>query len=113
MGSTSQPLTPSEGALVRAKGEAGVGSRGSEEAGGGTGRGRGLAEKTAGSRRHRVGRAFPARLVVLQPQLLQGEEETTTSSNTKTEFLVAAFKSRGQLSENGPPETCSRTPSWP
>lgn len=93
MGSTSQLLTPSEGALVLAEGEAGVGSRGSEEAGGGAGRGRGLAEKTAGSRGHWVGWAFPARLVVLQPQLLQGEEETT-SSNNKTEFLVAAFKSR-------------------
>lgn len=111
MGSTSQLLTPSEGALVLAEGEAAVGSRGSEEAGGGAGRGRGLAEKTAGSRGHWVGWAFPARLVVLQPQLLQGEEETT-SSNNKTEFLVAAFKSRGQPSENGPPETCSRTPSW-
>lgn len=72
------PLTCSKGRLVLPKGEVGVGGRGAEEPGGGAGCGRGCAEQTARPGCHRVGRAFPARLVVLEPQLLQGNRDRTT-----------------------------------
>lgn len=69
----SSPLTCcSKGALVLPEGEAGVGGRGTKQASGGAGCGRGWTEQTACRRSHRVGWALPARLVVLKPQLLQG-----------------------------------------
>lgn len=110
------PLTRSKRALVGPEAEAGVRGGGAEQTRGGAGRGRGAAKQAARPRCHGVGRTLPARLVVLQPELL--DRETTTGSMKVhkalgSEHPVVLFRSGSDRTAlSSPPETCSRTPSW-
>lgn len=119
---THNLVTRSKRVLILAKGEAGIGGGGAKQAGGGAGRGGGSSKKPTCPRSDGIGRTLPARLVVLQPQLLQKPTEVTCSHRTlqtgarkhqiTDQYLINNKISHHHLINNSPPETCSRTPSW-
>lgn len=90
------PLTCSKRALIGPEAEAGVRGGGAEQTRGGAGRGCGAAKQAARPRCHWVGWTLPARLVVLQPELL-GRETTTRSMKVHkalgSEHPVVLFRS--------------------
>lgn len=89
------PLTGSKRGLIGPEAEAGVGGGGgAEQTRGGAGGGRGAAEQTGGPRSHGGGRTLPARLVVLQPELLDRDHsrvnEGLGSEHQNSEVLLTS-----------------------